>query len=274
MHAGLEEICSYALFPPGKCFRAALTLQTASALGVAQEELMSFGAAIEIIHAASLVHDDLPALDNDKLRRGRATVHSKYGEASAILAGDALFALAFQVLESAATNKQTGSIRQQLASLLQKTFIDICQGQLLDLQASGVISNSLSRPEMTAADELTLRHSLKTGALIEAAVIGPCYFTDNQPRLQSALSRFAKSLGLLFQITDDILEATSEAGKLGKDVDSDLRKGTPTYVSVHGLAKAQQLAIEVADEGRRALESQPQLLGLVDCIEYVLHRAS
>ena len=277
MQTGLWEVCAYSLFPPGKCIRAALSLYVAQILDVPRQSILGVASAIEVIHAASLVHDDLPALDNDELRRGQPTVHKKHGEAAAVLAGDALIILSGIVLEDLSKKHQVSAdIRLELANLLQRTFLKVCDGQFLDLQASGTISAGLGREPISPEQELLDRHSLKTASLIQAASLAPVCFLEQEQRSRffDVLSDFGMRLGLLFQITDDILEATSGTKALGKSVDSDTRKGTPTYVSVHGLEASQKIASDLSAEGLSMLASCSELEDLGILYELVLNRKS
>lgn len=271
MESLLAEACLYALLPPGKCVRPALTLLVAECLELQRSLLEPFAAAVEMVHTASLIHDDLPALDDDTMRRGRPSVHRHYGEATAILAGDALFAAASVLV----LRNQPGlelSQRLTLVEVLNQAVVSICQGQVYDLQAAGKIpADPKTHPPLTPEAELLRRHRLKTGALIETAVLAPAYIAGYGPQspIFSALKGYAENLGLLFQVTDDLLEASGSATELGKDADSDARKGIPTFLSVHGEVEAQRLADSIAATANAALNGYPQLEPLQEVVELV-----
>ena len=205
-----------------------LCLATGQALGVDPLELLPTALALELVHTFSLVHDDLPAMDDDHLRRGLPTTHVRYGEDVAILVGDALLAAAFQLV----AERQTGPAERRLAvlSLLARATGSggMIGGQYLDVRAPGVVDEQ-------ALERL---HRLKTGALLEASVGCAVRLAAPEPDVAGALAGFAGELGLLFQIVDDVLDATGSDDSLGKPAGSDERRGRRTYVSVLGLAGA------------------------------------
>ena len=249
----LGQACIYSLIPPGKCFRSVLVLAAGELLDVPSEQLEPYAVAVEFVHVGTLIHDDLPAIDDDDLRRGRASCHVRFGEATALLAGDRLLLEAQHLLASAEHVDSETRLRQ--IELLSGTVLALCEGQMLDLIASGQvpIENPVS---IEPKEELRKRHSKKTAALIRASVLGATAFLDPYDAKEAAgsLSLYGNSLGLLFQITDDLLEATSNTEALGKDVGSDERRGTPTYVSVYGLESAQEVATEIAEQALAALD--------------------
>lgn len=273
--SSLEEAYRYSLFSPGKRLRPVLALASAEMLNVPFSRIKPFALAIEYIHTFSLIHDDLPAMDNDSLRRGKPTCHVKFGEATALLAGDALVGKAFSLLASRA--EEEPEICASLTGLLARTLVELCEGQMMDLEASGRGSPS----EQCLLDDsreqelLEERHMKKTGALIRASLIGPTRFLQGtvQRETEKRLSEYGSCLGLLFQITDDILDATSTTEVLGKDAASDARQGTPTYVSVFGLEQAGDLAAEVAIKAKCALSPFGEKAAfLVWLCDYVLER--
>ena len=258
---GLDEAMRYSLLAGGKRIRPVLSLATAEALGRDRAEVMPFAAAIELIHTYSLIHDDLPAMDDDELRRGQPTCHVKYGEAVAILAGDGLFAEAMRLV----TERQPGPPGQVLAALARLASaagVDgMVGGQYMDIQGE--------------PQDLRRLHALKTGRLIAASVdCVPILYGMGGPAT-IALGRFAAELGVLFQIVDDILDVTGEETALGKPQGSDERHGKLTYVSVHGLDRARELAAESHRNARAALaESGFETQTLDRITDYILTRTS
>jgi geranylgeranyl diphosphate synthase type II len=254
----LVEAMRYSLLAGGKRIRGVLALATCEGLGQDPERLLPTAAAIELIHTYSLIHDDLPAMDDDDLRRGRPTCHRMFGEDVAILAGDALFAEAVRLV----CERQGGGERVQigiLSELSRATGVGgMVGGQFLDLQGAGHASGAALRRV----------HALKTGRLIAAAVHCALVLASPPPETEVALRGFARELGLLFQIVDDILDATGSEQAMGKAVGADARKGKATYVSIHGLERAQELAGETHARARALLEGLPgpadDLLTLAD----------
>jgi farnesyl diphosphate synthase len=224
LHAAMR----YACLGGGKRMRPLLVYATGDALGAPAERLDHAAAAVELIHAYSLVHDDLPAMDDDALRRGRPTVHIAFDEASAILAGDALQSLAFDVLTAAPLEAE---VRVQLLATLAQASgaAGMCGGQALDLAVTG---GGQSLPQ------LQRMHALKTGALIRAAVrMGALCAGADAQRLQ-VLDQWASALGLAFQIRDDLLDVEGSAAELGKTPGKDAEQGKPTYPALLGLEGA------------------------------------
>lgn len=248
---GLVEAMRYSLLAGGKRIRPVLALATCESLGRDPGELMAAAAAIELIHTYSLIHDDLPSMDDDDLRRGMPTCHRVYGEDVAILAGDALFAEAVRLV----CDEQGGGATVQvgiLAEISRATGVTgMVGGQYLDLRGAGAASG----------DALRAVHSLKTGRLMATAVHCALVLAP-PPAAEDALYRaFARELGLLFQIVDDILDVVGSEVELGKAVGADERMGKITYVSVHGMEGARDLA---AESHRRALALLGDLPGSVD----------
>jgi len=241
---GLREAMRYSLLAPGKRIRPVLALATAEAIGRDPNSVLPLAAALELIHSYSLIHDDLPAMDDDDLRRGRPTCHRVYGEAVAILAGDALYAEAFYLLLS----EQSGDPENVLAAaamLAAATGVGgMVGGQYLDVAGSSA----------GGAPGLRRLHELKTGRLIAAAVLCPLEIDGSAQRdTIPAFGTFAGELGVLFQIVDDILDVTGSRDTLGKAQGSDERLGKRTYVSEFGLDAARELAAESHDRARGAL---------------------
>lgn len=238
----LDDAMRHGLLVGGKRLRPLLVYLAGQALGARDEDLDAPAAAIELIHAYSLIHDDLPAMDDDDLRRGQPTVHIAFDEATAILAGDALQTLAFDVLARTA-HPRLGSLITTLATASGRE--GMVAGQALDLAAVG------GHPDV---DALAHMHAHKTGALIVAAVRmgGLIAVDENDPRL-NALTRYARAIGLAFQIHDDVLDVTGDTLTLGKTSGADAARAKPTYPSLLGLDGAQQKARTLIDEAIAAL---------------------
>jgi geranylgeranyl diphosphate synthase type II len=261
--AGLEEAMRYSLLAGGKRIRPVLALATAQALGHEQDEVMPLAAAIELIHTYSLIHDDLPAMDDDELRRGKPTCHVVYGEDVAILAGDGLFAEAIKLV----LDEQDGQPSNVLRAL--RHLVDA-------ISVSGMVGGQYVDVKETAPhDEAGLRHlhELKTGRLIAAAIECPLLLFGAGEAATMGLRRFAAELGVLFQIVDDILDVTGDEAALGKPQGSDERHGKRTYVSVFGLDRARELARDSHRNARAALaDAGGQTATLEQITDYILTR--
>jgi geranylgeranyl diphosphate synthase, type II len=258
--SGLDEAMRYSLLAGGKRIRPVLALATAPSAGLAHADVLPMAAAIELIHTYSLIHDDLPAMDDDDLRRGRPTCHVKFGEDVAILAGDALYAEAFRHLLS----RQRGAPERVLAAateLAAATGVDgMVGGQYLDVAG-----------EIASAQDLRALHELKTGRLIAACVECVLLLAGMDPPATRSWQRFAVELGVLFQIVDDILDVTGTDDALGKPHGSDERHGKRTYVTEFGLQGARKLAGECHAAARGSLgeaapSGAPQLEQITDFI--------
>jgi geranylgeranyl diphosphate synthase, type II len=244
--AGLEEAMRYSLLAGGKRIRPVLALATAHAVGMPTEAVLPLAGALELIHTYSLIHDDLPAMDDDSLRRGRPTCHVVYGEATAILAGDALYAEAVHLLAT----HQAGEPARVLACLAELTAASGVQGmvggQFIDV--AGAVQED--------AAALRRLHELKTGRLIGASIECVLLLADEATRSTTLpdFRAFASELGVLFQIVDDILDVTGTDVALGKPQGSDERHGKVTYVSRYGLDGARAMAAESHSNARAALD--------------------
>jgi geranylgeranyl diphosphate synthase type II len=240
--AGLERAMRYSLLAGGKRIRPVLTLATARAAGADPRELLPTAAAIELIHTYSLIHDDLPAMDDDELRRGRPTSHVVHGENVAILAGDGLFAEALRLV----AERQGGAPERVVAALREigrATGVEgMVGGQYVDV----------TEPELDA-EGLRALHELKTGKLIAASVRVSLALAGLSEPETIPYARFADELGVLFQIVDDILDVTGSDEELGKPHGSDERHGKVTYVSLFGLDRARELAAESHRKAGEAL---------------------
>jgi geranylgeranyl diphosphate synthase, type II len=258
----LEEAMRYSLLAGGKRIRPVLALATAEALGRRPAEVLPLAAAIEMIHTYSLIHDDLPAMDDDDLRRGKPTCHVAFGEDVAILAGDGLFAEALRL----ALTEQEGEPANVLAAVSEIVSAagvrGMVGGQYLDVAAA-------------AGTELRHLHELKTGALIAASVGSVLALEGVNGPATMPFRRFAAELGVVFQIVDDILDVTGDEAEIGKPRGSDERHGKATYVSVHGLERARELAKESHARAREALsEADGETLRLGQIADYILTRTA
>jgi geranylgeranyl pyrophosphate synthase len=252
----------WSLFAGGKRLRPALVLAAGTALGAQRAQLLDTACAFEMVHTYSLIHDDLPAMDDDDLRRGRPTCHIRFGEATAILAGDALQTLAFQVI--AEDENLAPDVRVRVISELARgagTPAGMVAGQVYDLAAE-------SRD--VTGDELEQIHRHKTGALIVASARAGALVAGARPPALEAMTRYASALGLLFQITDDLLDVTATAEDLGKTPGKDARARKATYASIYGLAAARERAQLVYKEACAALDQlnahAPTLRAIADFI--------
>ena len=254
--AGLDEAMRYSLLAGGKRIRPVLTLATARSVGAAPESVLPAAAAIELIHTYSLIHDDLPAMDDDELRRGRPTSHVKFGEDVAILAGDGLFAEAIRLF-CEAQQADPPAVLAALAELVAATGVaGMVGGQYRDVTVAGELGH----------DELHELHELKTGRLIAASVIVPLRLAELAEAATIPYRRFADELGVLFQIVDDILDVTGSDEELGKPRGSDERHGKLTYVSLFGLERARELA---ADSHHKVRQALGEVVGPTDDLELI-----
>jgi geranylgeranyl diphosphate synthase, type II len=244
----IHRAVRYSLFAGGKRLRPLLVLAAAEAVGASEDDVMGYACAVEMIHTYSLIHDDLPAMDNDDLRRGKPTSHKVFGEAVAILAGDALLTRAFHLLSAVPAVWPADRLRRclQAAALLAEACgtRGLIGGQVLDLESEG--------REVDAAT-LERLHRAKTGALLCACVMGAAVLGDAPEPDRTRLERYARAVGLAFQVVDDVLDATEGAAQLGKTAGKDRAAGKATYVRVHGLEQAQRTAQQLHEQALDAL---------------------
>ncbi len=244
----LHQAMRYSVLGGGKRVRPLLVFAAGELAGADRARLEVVAAAVEMIHAYSLVHDDLPCMDDDVLRRGRPTCHVEYGEATALLVGDALQPLAFQLMtESAVADSAADQIEMLKILAMAGGSRGMAGGQAIDLDSVG---KTLSLPE------LEFMHIRKTGALIRAAVVlgARCGRSLAAAEL-GCLERYAKTIGLAFQVVDDVLDCDASTATLGKTAGKDAARDKPTYVSILGLARARTLAEELREEAHSALSS-------------------
>jgi geranylgeranyl diphosphate synthase type II len=240
--AAIHRAMRYAVFPAGKRLRPALALLVAETLGIPERAVLPSACALEMIHAFSLIHDDLPAMDDGDLRRGRPTIHRVFGEAVAILAGDALSTLAFEVV--ARETPDPSCVAALVVELANASGTrGMIGGQMLDLLAEG------RQPEQSLVDEIHLK---KTAALLRASAVMPAIAGGAPAATRAALARFGELLGWAFQIVDDVLDETSSPEALGKGSHKDRERGKMTYPAAIGLdgclARARDLGARAAGE--------------------------
>jgi farnesyl diphosphate synthase len=243
--AGLGDAMRYAVLQGGKRLRPLLALAAAQAVGGNAQAALRAACAVELIHAYSLVHDDMPCMDNDVLRRGKPTVHVAYGEAQALLAGDALQALAFELLTPDG-DEIAPAVQARLCGLLARAAGDtgMAGGQAIDLMSVG---------QALGEDQLRRMHRLKTGALLHASVMMGAACGAADAGAQRALSDYGWAVGLAFQVVDDILDVTADSATLGKTAGKDAAQDKPTYVSLLGLERSQEYAQDLLSEALHVL---------------------
>ncbi len=230
LHAAMR----YSVLGGGKRVRPILLLATARTLRLAEEQVEAAACALELVHVYSLVHDDLPAMDDDDLRRGRPTCHKAYDEATALLVGDALQSLAFELLARDPHLAASPAVQVRLVGLLAEAIgsVGMAGGQAIDLQSEG---------QQLDIGQIEQMHSLKTGALIRASVMmGAACAPQLEARLERALAGFAAPIGLAFQIQDDLLDVLGDTATLGKTAQSDRERGKSTYPAILGIAASQE----------------------------------
>ncbi|MBK8072099.1 MAG: polyprenyl synthetase family protein [Ramlibacter sp.] len=265
--AGLGNAMRYAVLDGGKRLRPLLVLAASKAVGGQPQAALRAACAVELIHAYSLVHDDMPCMDNDVLRRGKPTVHVAFGEAQALLAGDALQALAFELLTPDA-DEVAPAVQARLCALLARAagYAGMAGGQAIDLASVG-------RP----LDEAQLRtmHLAKTGALLKASVVMGAACGAPDAKAQATLAQYGDAIGLAFQVVDDILDVTADSATLGKTAGKDASHDKPTYVSLLGLEASRAQARALLAQAHAALDAS----GLADTAalhalaDRVIHRS-
>ncbi len=260
------ESVRYAVLSPGKRIRPLLLMAAYGSVGGTQAEIADLGLSVELVHAYSLVHDDLPCMDDDVLRRGRPTVHVKFGVAVAVLAGAALMPLAVRAIIRGGENL---GLEQRLIDRLVRSLATasgasgMVGGQLLDLRAEG---------RRVTRDELERIHSGKTARLIAAAAMMGGIAADAGPRELEALRRFGLDLGLAFQAVDDILDMRGTAGELGKESGRDMALGKATYPGLFGVAEAERISHAFAEAAIAELGALDRPEGLEAIASYVIER--
>lgn len=268
--ASLVEAMSYSLLAPGKRLRPLLAMLACEAAAGTAEAAMPAACALEMVHTYSLVHDDLPAMDDDDLRRGLPTCHKKYGDALAILAGDALLTMAFEVLGSGCGPRTAAVSSLELAK--GAGAVGMVGGQVMDLQAEGKVPDGGNRPP-----ELESIHRRKTGALFRSSLRLGLYAAHGEredsvkPQMLADADAYASAFGLAFQVTDDLLDVEGTAETLGKRAGKDAAKGKLTYPGLLGIEESRRRANELGNEAVAAAERLGSPL-LVKLARYVVER--
>jgi len=269
----IYEAVRYSVFAGGKRLRPILCLAAAEALSGDSVKLLPVAAALELIHTYSLIHDDLPAMDDDDFRRGKPTCHKQFGEGIAILAGDALLTLAFEVISN--YGLEEGKKDPALGLAVMEVIWEVASaaglrgmigGQVLDLQAETV---------SVSGEELKYIHEHKTGALFRASIRTGAILSGARSEELAALTAYSENFGLVFQITDDILDVTGDPAIMGKPVGSDQKNRKATYPAMYGLAKSRDLARQAVEKACASLSKLPgDTKPLEGIIRYLLERES
>lgn len=260
----IYDAMRYSLFAGGKRLRPILMWETARMCGGDWEDVEPFACAMEMIHTYSLIHDDLPAMDNDDLRRGMPTNHIKFGEAHAILAGDALLNRAFEITSEYKYINPERALRAMAVLAKSSGTEGMIGGQVVDLDAEG---------RKISLDELRYIHLLKTGAIIRSScVIGAVMAGADEDSIK-AVDEYARNLGVAFQIRDDILDVIGTAKELGKPIGSDEKSEKNTYVSLCGIDESKKLVTEFSSKAKKALDRFGEKAGfLLDLTDYLVDR--
>lgn len=260
----LEESMRYSLMAGGKRLRPCLVIEFAKLFGASTCHCIDYACAIEMIHTFSLIHDDMPCMDNDELRRGKPTNHMVYGEATALLAGDALLAFAFETIESKALSDRQNFLAAK--TLAHHTGVcGMCAGQHIDLQSEG---------KKIDAETLETLHAKKTGALIKCACALGCIAAGKYSGTEefSDAFEYAEKIGLAFQIADDILDVSGDEKKLGKKCGSDEKEEKNTYVTLFGIEKAKEMAQNLCDDAKKIIEKYENNEFLCALADFIIYR--
>ena len=261
----LTKAMQYSVMAGGKRLRPILSIATYELLSGKENDILDIACAIEMIHTYSLIHDDLPAMDNDILRRGKKTCHIKFDEATAILAGDALLTYAFEIISN--SKKHSPYKILKIINIISKAsgLSGMIDGQIRDISAERKKIN---------LKELENLHLLKTGALIEASIVISAILASANKKQIDALKKYAKNIGLAFQITDDILDIEGDSKVMGKSVGSDIKLEKSTYSSLLGIKKSKVLSKELIDKAVKSLDifDAKKALPLIEIAKYIINR--
>jgi geranylgeranyl diphosphate synthase type II len=278
----VDEAVRYSLLAGGKRLRPLLALAAAEAVCAREADAhrlaMPAACAIEFIHTYSLIHDDLPAMDDDSMRRGRPTSHVRFGEGMAILAGDGLLTEAFAVLAREPGGSDEGLASRKLATIAliaqAAGVVGMVGGQAVDLDAArphGARAASRTAFDLPALQDM---HARKTGALIRASALAGATMGGAPPAVREAIDMFGREIGLAFQIVDDVLDVEASSEELGKTAGKDAAAGKPTYPALVGLDESKRLAREAVDRAKEALDAARVTGRLADLADWVLRRSS
>jgi geranylgeranyl diphosphate synthase type II len=258
--ADLHKAVRYSMFAGGKRLRPALALASFEACHGRGEDILLAACALEMTHTFSLIHDDLPCMDNDDFRRGRPTNHKVFGEAIAILAGDSLLVYAFELLARAGRPECIATLARALGTK------GMLGGQVVDIQSEG---------KQVGLETVNYIHRHKTAALIEASLVLGAQMADASDEVISGLAAFGNKIGLTFQIVDDVLDLEQTTEVLGKDAGSDLAKGKATYPAVVGIPQSKAMARQLVEEAKQELRKLPLEGGVLELIgDYIITRVN
>ena len=262
----LHKAMRYSVLAGGKRLRPALTITTADLISDKGKEVLAAACAIELIHTYSLIHDDLPSMDDDEIRRGKLTNHLVFGNGIAILAGDALLTYAFEIMSGLDNFKQNDILKASNELAIASGNQGMVGGQVADILAEGKTINKA---------ELDYIHRNKTGALLKASVKIGAILAGANPKEIKALTEYAEEIGLAFQIVDDILDIEGDSEKLGKDAGSDLARDKATFPALYGLEEAKKLAKQKQAKAKQALEifSNNKADLLAELADYIVERS-
>jgi geranylgeranyl diphosphate synthase type II len=262
----LYQAMGYSLMGPGKRLRPVLCLAAAETIGDINEDVLNCACAIEMIHTYSLIHDDLPAMDDDQLRRGKPTCHVQFDEATAILAGDALLTLAFEILSARAGPPENASLGLQVIQIISQAagHTGMIEGQMRDIAAE---------TQTVDIDVLKRIHLLKTGALIKASVVTGALLAGGSPESIASLKIYAENIGLAFQVMDDILNVEGDAVKMGKATGTDAVRNKSTYPSLLGMDASREFAAQLVNNALHAIKIfGNKAVPLAALAEYIIKR--
>jgi len=269
----LKSAMEYSLLLGGKRLRPFLVYATGELFGVAESDLDFVAGALEAIHSYSLIHDDLPAMDDDELRRGQPTCHRKFDEATAILAGDTLQSFSFQLLSSPDIVTLSPEQQIKLVALISQAANEMCAGQSIDLLSTNTQRAAEIQDQTNALSALKQMHSLKTGALIRAAVLSGAICGNANEKEMTLLCEYADAIGLAFQVWDDVLDIISDTETLGKPQGSDTEANKTTYPALLGLEPAKLKAQNLVQQAVQALEQLPYNTALLKQLAfYIIER--
>ncbi|WP_343343474.1 polyprenyl synthetase family protein [Terrisporobacter petrolearius] len=260
------QAMNYSLKAGGKRLRPILTLESCKIVGGKEEDAIPFAVAIEMIHTYSLIHDDLPALDNDDLRRGKPTNHKVFGEAMATLAGDALLNYAFEVMLSSSVDKKDSNKYLRAINEVAKHagIYGMIGGQVVDVESENKIIDK---------DKLDFIHLNKTAAMIIGCMRAGAIIGGASEEELEKVTKYGKNIGLSFQIVDDILDITGEEAKLGKPIGSDIENHKSTYPSLLGLEKSRQIARQLIEEGKSSIDGLSSEIDFLNQLgDYIISR--
>ncbi|SFJ02616.1 Farnesyl diphosphate synthase [Terrisporobacter petrolearius] len=260
------QAMNYSLKAGGKRLRPILTLESCKIVGGKEEDAIPFAVAIEMIHTYSLIHDDLPALDNDDLRRGKPTNHKVFGEAMATLAGDALLNYAFEIMLSSSIDKKDSNKYLKAINEVAKHagIYGMIGGQVVDVESENKIIDK---------DKLDFIHLNKTAAMIIGCMRAGAIIGGASEEELEKVTKYGKNIGLSFQIVDDILDITGDEAKLGKPIGSDIENSKSTYPSLLGLEKSRQIARQLIDEGKSSIDDLSSEIDFLNQLgDYIISR--